>query len=367
MSLRILFLNPYHGGSHAAVAEGYAAHTRHVVQLLTLPIYGGWRWRMRGAAVTLARLARQQPPPDLIITTDMLDVATFRALYGQPSVPLVVYFHENQLTYPLPQGRSRDLSFAWTNYTSCLAADAVLFNSRFHQQAFLGALPALLGRYHDYQELETIAQIGAKAHVAPPGIDLQELVEPAPQAHPRQVPTVLWNGRWEYDKQPEAFFAALEELDQRNVDFRLMMAGEHIDPNAPAFVAARERWTQRLVHWGYADRASYVRLLHQADIVVSTAVQEFFGIGIVEALACGCIPILPKRLTDPDLLPATYHADCLYDSAAELVEKLQGASAQVERLRQIDWQAIAHRYDWNVVAAHYDSLVESVVEKVKNE
>ena len=58
--MRILFLDPFHGGSHAAVAEGYARHSRHDIGLLTLPIDGGWRWRMRGAAVTLARRLRGQ-------------------------------------------------------------------------------------------------------------------------------------------------------------------------------------------------------------------------------------------------------------------------------------------------------------------
>ena len=59
--MRILFLNPFHGGSHAAVAEGYARHSRHQVELLTLSIAGGWRWRMRGAAVTFARMLRDLP------------------------------------------------------------------------------------------------------------------------------------------------------------------------------------------------------------------------------------------------------------------------------------------------------------------
>src|SRR5262245_64517302 len=108
--MRILFLNPFHGGSHAAVAEGYARHSRHAVELLTLSIAGGGRWRMRGSAVTFARMLHKrtrhgdtetrrhgdkeqdrslslspglQVSPsgyDLILSTDMLDLATFLAL-----------------------------------------------------------------------------------------------------------------------------------------------------------------------------------------------------------------------------------------------------------------------------------------------
>ncbi len=366
--LHILFLNPYHGGSHAAVAEGYAAHSRHRVTLLTLPTDGGWRWRMRGAAVTMARMAAELPEqPDLIITTDMLDLATFRALYAracpQATAPVAVYFHENQLTYPLPSGRARDLSFAWTNYTTALVADALLFNSEFHRRSFLDALPGLLSRYHDYRELETIAAIAAKVQVLPPGIDLRRHDQvAAPHTVDHQVPHILWNSRWDYDKQPQVFFAALEELEASGADFRLIVAGEHVDPNAPEFVAARERWSQRISHWGYAsDPAAYSRLLHQADIVVSTAVQEFFGIGIIEALYCGCIPVLPQRLTYPDLLPAAYHADCLYASDNDVGAHLQQIVVRYRELRHCDWRSIAAPYDWTQMAPRYDAVLAALL------
>lgn len=367
--MHILYLDPYHGGSHAATARSYASHSRHQVRLLALPTAGGWRWRMRGAAVSFARMVREQRVvADLIFTTDMLDLATFRALtrdlYG-PQVAAVVYFFENQLTYPLPTGRSRDLSFAWTNYTSALSAEQVLFNSEFHRGWFLGALPGFLGRYHDYTELEMIETIAAKTQVLPTGIDLARLdvppsAEPSP---PSPQPIILWSSRWDYDKQPEVFFDALEELAARGEAFRLIIAGEAVDPNEEIFVAARERWAAHILHWGYpADTDSYARLLHQADIVVSTALQETLGIGILEALYCGCIPILPRRLVYPELLPASYHADCLYDTFHELVARLQQALWRRAELQRCDWRAIAAPYDWSVLAPRYDDLLECLAE-----
>ena len=362
--MRVLWLDPFHGGSHAAVAAGYAARAAHSVQLLTLPISGGWRWRMRGGAVTLARLAGAlDARPDLIVASDMLDLATFRALTADRlgGVPAVVYFHENQLTYPLPPGRQRDLSFAWVNYTAALTANAVIFNSDFHRRSFLAALPGLLGRYHDYQELDTVAQIAAKSHVLPPGIDLASLDDPLPSAVHRppstvhRPPSILWNSRWEYDKQPGAFFAALEGLEARGVPFRLLVAGEHIDPLAPEFVAARARWAPQIDHWGYAPtRAAYATLLRRANVVVSTAIQEFFGIGVVEAIYQGCAPLLPRRLNYPDLLPPELHATCLYDDPAGLVEQLAAALGRPPQRER--WRAVAAPYDWGHAAAHYDAL-----------
>jgi glycosyltransferase involved in cell wall biosynthesis len=362
ISMHILWLDPFHGGSHAAVADGYAARSRHRVTLLSLPIDGGWRWRMRGGAVSLARMARAANiRPDLIVASDMLDLATFRALTADhlAGVPAAVYFHENQLTYPLPPGRKRDDSFAWINYTSALCADAVIFNSAFHRGAFLAALPALLGRHHDYQELQTVVEIAARARVLSPGIDLGRLE--GPSESDGGPPVILWNSRWEYDKQPEAFFAGLEALESRGVSFRLIVAGEHIDPHAPAFAAARARWAARSLHWGYAaDQDAYASLLRRSDIVVSTAIQEFFGIGVVEAMACGCAPILPRRLNYPALIPRALHADHLYADEAGMADLLVGALARAGTGRDI-WRAVAAPYSWAHAVPCYDALFAEVV------
>lgn len=375
--MRILLLNPFHSGSHAAVAEGFRAHSRHDVTLLALSAAGGWRWRMRGAAITLARQLRAHMPADprpfdMVLATDMLDLATFlglaRDLLG--ATPVAVYFHENQLTYPLPAGRQRDLAFPWINYTSALAADAVLFNSAFHQRALLEALPGLPGRYHDHQELDLVDIILDKAHVLPPGINLRRLDLPEKQELRTEnqaqrsrfgAPVIVWNSRWEYDKGPEAFFAALRVLADAGRDFRVVALGEHVDPNEPNFLAAREWLGERVLAWGYApDLASYRAWLWRADIVVSCAVQEFFGISVIEAMYCGCTPILPRRLSYPELLPADLHARCLYDDHASLVAQLAAAMDDLPNLPREGVRSIAARYDWYALAPEYDALFERV-------
>jgi glycosyltransferase involved in cell wall biosynthesis len=369
--MRVLFLNPFHGGSHAAVAEGYARHSRHDVTLLTLSIAGGWRWRMRGAAVTLARMLRARPPEryDLIVATDMLDLATFLGLTRDLThgTPVALYMHENQLTYPLPPGRARDLTFPWINYTAALAADALLFNSAFHRDLFLRELPSLPGRYHDHRELDLLDAIAAKSAVLHPGIDLRRLDSQAggSRAAPSTPPTILWNSRWEYDKGPVAFFDALRELERRGVDFHLIVAGEAIDPGEPSFIAAREQMASRTLHWGYApDLETYRELLAHADLVVSAARQEFFGIAVIEAMYCSCVPVLPRRLSYPELLPRAYHEACLYDDDAALADRLQATIGDIARLRANDFRAVAAPYDWSRMAPRYDALFERVAARL---
>ncbi len=364
--MRILYLDPFHGGSHAAVAQGYARTSRHTVTLLTLSQAGGWRWRMRGAAVTLARMLRERPQYyDLIIATDMLDLATFlgltRALIG--STPVVLYMHENQLTYPLPSGRSRDLSFPWINYTSMLAADAIYFNSAFHRHAVLSALPELIGRFHDHHELDLIDTLAARSSVLPPGIDLARLGAATAPRSPASPPTILWNSRWEYDKGPDAFFAALDELDHAGVAFRLIVAGEHIDPQHATFVPLRQRFAAQTLWWGYApDTATYAQLLHQADIVVSSAIQEFFGIAVLEAIYCGCLPLLPARLSYPDLIPAQLHEYCLYADDRQLAGALRHMCETPPPAAITLLPQAAAAYDWARLAPRYDATFAEIAQ-----
>lgn len=133
--LRILLIEPYYGGSHKAFTDGYIKYSKHKIKLLSMPARK-WKWRMRGAAIWLAeRLPDFEP--DIILASDYLDLAAFSALAPAEVslIPRVVYFHENQLTYPLDSHARQDYQFGLTNITTCLAADRVLFNSHYHQKS----------------------------------------------------------------------------------------------------------------------------------------------------------------------------------------------------------------------------------------
>lgn len=53
-------------------------------------------------------------------------------------------------------------------------------------------------------------------------------------------------------------------------------------------------------------KEEYYELLNKCKYVISTSNQETFGIGIVEGMALGCIPIVPKRLSYPETVGNEY-------------------------------------------------------------
>ena len=362
--MHILLIEPYCGGSHRAWAEGYARHSRHRVDLLTLPARF-WKWRMQGGAATLAEeVLRMGIRPDLLLVTDMLNLPAFLGLTRHllADVPVALYCHENQLTYPLPPGEKRDLTYGMINWLSMLAADRVLFNSAYHLEDWFDELPRLLKHFPDYTHVHRIGEVRARSAVLPVGIDLARLDRPGGGEGADGPPVILWNQRWEYDKDPRTFFRALDALMEEGVEFRVALAGYNVRQQPEEFEAARERLGERVVHFGHADESTYARLLWQADVVVSTAIHEFFGVAVVEAIYCGCFPVLPRRLSYPEIVPPTYHDLCLYEDFDGLLERLRWALTHPDEARQAAAplrEAMA-RFDWRDVAPRYDRSLEEV-------
>jgi glycosyltransferase involved in cell wall biosynthesis len=282
-------------------------------------------------------------------------------------VPVALYFHENQLTYPLQPGEKRDLHFGFINFVSALRADAVFFKSAYHLNAFFEELPRLLKHFPDYNELWTIESLRARSQVLPLGLDLARFDAHRPAQPTTGRPLILWNHRWEYDKDPGTFFRAIYRLADeadRSVgpDFELILLGESFRNWPAEFLEARQRLPDRIIHFGYAeDVATYAGLLWQADVVVSTALHEFFGAAIVEACYCDCLPILPRRLSYPELIPEEHHATCLYDDFDGLLTRLRHAIHHAGEVRSFSLQQHVDLFNWLQMAARYDDRLDRVV------
>ena len=358
--MKILLLEPWFGGSHRVWAEGYASRSAHQVQLLTLPAQF-WKWRMQGAAITLARWIRERAlQPDVVLASGMMNLATLRALLPQ-SPPLALYLHENQLTYPQNARQRHGWQYGFMNYISALAADRVFFNSAWHRDVFLEELPRMLRHFGDHNEEGSVAGIRAKSAVLAPGLDLQRLDRLRPTELTRaDPPLILWNHRWDEDKNPGLFLDALQALAADGVPFRVALAGANVRRNPVEFETARAQLGDRVIHYGYVEtEAAYARMLWEADFVVSTAHQDFFGMAVVEAIYCGCVPILPQRLNYPQLVPPAWHAHCLYRRerlAPLLLRHLHGQfDVAGDELR-----ACVARYDWGTQAPLMDRALEQL-------
>lgn len=360
--MRIALLESYYGGSHKAWADGCQRVSRHDIDLITLPAQF-WKWRMQGAAITFARLL--DTTPDLILASSMIDLSIFRALTRTrlADVPVAMYFHENQLSYPQSRRQNHGWRYGFINYASALCADANYFNSQFHLDDFLAKLPLMLKHFADYNELQTIEEIRAKSRVLPLGIDLSRFDEHRVQRRAGGQPLILWNHRWEHDKDPATFVDSMIELAEAGYEFKLAITGERFGDLPESFHRARSLLGERIIQLGYVDSfADYARLLWRADYVVSTARQEFFGVSVCEAIYCRCIPILPDRLNYPHLIPEDLKAACLYQND-RLTTQLRYHLGNKLNLDTSALRDAIARFDWRLMAPQYDDELEALLNR----
>jgi len=369
--MKILALEAYYGGSHRAFLDGWMANSRHEWSLLTLPAHK-WKWRMRHSAINFAQetnaLAGQGEKWDVIFCSDMLNLAEFKGMAGRgiAKIPTVVYFHENQLTYPYRFENERDFQFAMTNITTALTADFVWFNSGFHRNEFLGAIDGFFKRMNDNQPVGTAERIMPKSAIYPPGI------ASFPRRGERKSGPmrILWAGRWEHDKNPDDFFAALKILKESGCDFRLDCLGQQFRDGPECFAWAKDYFADNIDGWGYQENKSdYDKILCQADIFVSTANHEFFGISAAEAITAGAYPLLPQRLAYPEILrgiETITTCNFFYDgSVRELAEKLKSLSQRIQagdlwQGQSRSGQLTMQTFGWDIRAKIMDNDIEDI-------
>ena len=185
--------------------------SRHRVRILSMT-GAFWKWRMRSGALELAeqvaRLARDRRTPR----------PSARHQHGQPARVSGTgapgdrgdagrALHARKPAHlPAAARPKRDLTYGMIQHLSMLAADRVCFNSAYHLESWFDELPRLLKHFPDYTHLETAETARAKSSVLPVGCDLARFDRyrdnPEDKGTRGETPLILWNQRWEYDKDP---------------------------------------------------------------------------------------------------------------------------------------------------------------------
>jgi glycosyltransferase involved in cell wall biosynthesis len=322
--MRVLLLSAYDAHSHRRWREGLvAAFPEWDWTVLTLPPRN-FAWRIRGNSLSWAfgERALLERPFDLLVATSMTDLSTLRGLVpALTRLPTLVYCHENQFAYPLARQQPGRVESMMVNLYTLLAADRVAFNSGWNRASCIDGVQGLLNKMPDAVPRGVVAHIAAKSVVLPVPLETDWFAADAARAAGDPL-SIVWNHRWEYDKAPERMFAALLRLQQAGMDFRVHVLGQQFREHPAVFADMHASLGARIGAWGMLqDVADYRRILQQSDIVLSTALHEFQGLAVQEAVACGCVPLVPDRLAYPDFFAAPYRYpsyvdDCECESAA---------------------------------------------------
>lgn len=373
--------------------------------VLTLPARF-FSWRIRGNALSWAlgeKTVLQSQKWDAIIATSMVDLATLKGLVPcLAGVPTCVYFHENQFAYPVTLHSHKTIEPQMVTLYSALAANKVCFNSEYNKSTFLAGVTALLKKLPDQIPQGVVENIQQKSQVLPVPIEPEYFALAAntlPQSTAlkasctseapsrlktfgvlEQPLTLVWNHRWEYDKCPELLLAIVQYLCETapNLHLRFHIVGQKFRQVPKAFESLHLLLTQKnwLGEWGYLPRAEYLAVLKNSHIVLSTAAHDFQGLAVMDAVAAGCVPLLPHRVAYPDFFSSDYlfglgGIDTVTDSAVDNVTDHSAESllaAQAAQAIIAYCQAPNHlqtpnidRLSWPVLKQQYVQLFDALV------
>ncbi|MBA2664839.1 MAG: DUF3524 domain-containing protein [Bradymonadaceae bacterium] len=363
--MRILLLSAYDAASHKRWRNALVAHLdEHQWSVETMaPRHFAWRSRGNSLHFGLARRELLAQPYDALITTSMTDLASLRGFVPELSrLPTAVYFHENQFEYPLRSGQRANLDQQLTSLYTALCGDRLLFNSAFNRDSFLKGAGLLLAAMPDHVPPGIVNRLRERAQLLAVPLEAKCYAARGLCHGPLSI---VWNHRWEYDKAPERFFEALFQLSEHGYAFDLHVVGQSFRQVPPVFEQARERLASHIRTWGFlASVEAYRELLSTADLVVSTALHEFQGLAVLEAVAAGCRPLVPDRLAYREFIPEPWRYGSYPDEPARevaaLVEALRGFCNDPESLRRsapVNVEALS----WNALAPGYRALLAQLV------
>ena len=366
--MNILYIEPYFTGSHKQWVTSLGKYSKHNIDILSLP-GNKWKWRMHGGAVTLANnFSKKNQFYDLIIVSDFLNLPVFKSICQEnlKSTKIITYFHENQITYPWsPKDNDvklqRDLHYAFINYSSSFVSNWNLFNSQYHLDSYLGGLEKYLEKMPDFKNLETINKIKKKSSVLHIGCDLSNMKTEIKKTN--NAPIILWNHRWEYDKNPEDFFHILYKIKEKGLDFKVVVLGKKYSKYPTIFDEARIKLSNEILYFGFCDsHDEYVSWLNKTDIIPVTSNQDFFGVSIVEAIYMNNYPILPNRLSYTELINSDNNPEVFYNTKEELYRLLLNSIINYKNLRKstIKYRELINRFDWSNIVEEYDEKFEYI-------
>jgi glycosyltransferase involved in cell wall biosynthesis len=179
-------------------------------------------------------------------------------------------------------------------------------------------------------------------------------------------PVVLCAGALTERKDPLTVLRAFNRVAGQLPDARLYLYYLHDDllPDVQAFLAGHRELSGRVELRGRAPLAEMEAVYSSADLLVQASRSEWSGLAILEAMSCGCIPLItdipPFRvMTDGGKYGRLFPVG---DDAALADAVLRVAGTEWEALRAAVREHFQRALSFDAMAAQLDAIYRTIVD-----
>lgn len=200
--------------------------------------------------------------------------ALLLAALGRDRPPVVVHYHGGQ---PSPNPLARRLQ----RY-NCHQADRFLFTTREHARPFIDA-----GLIKASEQVEPFMETSSP-------LRRQARAEARRRTGMTGAPVFLWTGRLDANKDPMTALRGFARILDAwpNAHLYLHYLTDALLPSLKQYVAERPPLQAHVHFQGRAPFEAMEAIYNSADFFLQASHHEFSGLAVLDALACGVIPVV---------------------------------------------------------------------------
>ncbi|XP_070928808.1 tRNA-queuosine alpha-mannosyltransferase isoform X12 [Macaca nemestrina] len=365
--MSILIIEAFYGGSHKQLVDLLQEELGDCV-LYTLPAKK-WHWRARTSALYFSQTIPISEHYRTLFASSVLNLTELAALRPDlGKLKTILYFHENQLIYPVKKCQERDFQYGYNQILSCLVADVVVFNSVFNMESFLTSIGKFMKLIPDHRpkDLESIIRPKCQVIYFPIRFpDVSRFMPKHKTTHLKKMLSLKGNGGTVLS------MALPFQPEQRDSEGLLKNSNSECDAHCGLDTARREylgnslRQESDLKKSTSPENSSSHRGENKQNLTVNPCAtlggdanqQRLLHIvwphRWLEAVYCGCYPLCPKDLVYPEIFPAEY----LYSTPEQLSKRLQNFCKRPDIIRKHLYKGEIAPFSWAALHGKFRSLL----------
>ncbi|XP_063017637.1 glycosyltransferase-like domain-containing protein 1 isoform X8 [Melospiza melodia melodia] len=342
--MSVLLIEPFYGGSHKQLMDLLQEELQEDCVLCTLPAKK-WHWKARTSALYFMQTVPTSSKYRILFASSVLNLAELAALRPDlGKLKKVLYFHENQLAYPVQKCQERDFQYGYNQILSCLVADVVVFNSAFNMESFLKSIGKFMKLIPDHRPKDLEKIIRPKCQVLYFPVRFPDVSRFMPEHKLARLDKVIGVKRNGDAYQSEGLpgqeeSRAVMETSDAHLESGLcepqpgLCTTQHEGLPSPAAAPVQAEAPQSTNPCQGEDKQ---RLTFNLSNILSGLDYQQRPLHIawphrwIEAVYCGCYPLCPKALVYPEIFPAEY----LYSTPEQLFKRLQNFCKRPDIVRR---------------------------------